>query len=91
MAATDTYSRLTDSLTSPAVHAFDIVPDTNADLPIVTRGIYVGVGGNLSVIMEQDTAAVTFVSAQTGTILPIRVKRVRAAPFTTAANLIGLY
>jgi len=51
-------------------------------------GIYVGGAGNVSVIMESGDT-VTFTAPPVGTILPIRVKRVRATA-TTATLLIGL-
>lgn len=51
-------------------------------------GIYVGGAGNVSVVME-DGSTVTFTAPPVGTILPIRVKRVRAT-LTTATLLIGL-
>jgi hypothetical protein len=51
-------------------------------------GIYVGGAGNVSVVME-DGSTVTFTAPPVGTILPIRVKRVRATG-TTATLLIGL-
>lgn len=50
--------------------------------------IYIGAAGNLSVVME-DGSTVTFIAPPVGTILPIRVRRVRAT-LTTASSLIGL-
>lgn len=70
--------------------AFAITPDDNTDLAKLTRGVYVGGTGNLSVILENDTSAVSFVGVPVGSILPIRVKRVRSTG-TTATNLVGLF
>ena len=78
---------------SPARYAFAITQSDNP-LPHSTRGLYVGVGGDITVVMtgfaNNVTAAhasVTFVGVVQGTILPIRVDKVTACP----ASLIGLY
>ena len=75
---------------SPAVKAFAITPDDSADLARLTRAIYVGVTGNISLILKGDDAAVTFVGVPAGTILPLRVTRVRSTG-TTATDLVGLH
>jgi hypothetical protein len=51
-------------------------------------GIYVGGAGNLNVDMESG-GTVLFTAVPVGTIMPIRVKRVRST-LTTATLLIGL-
>lgn len=53
------------------------------------RALYVGVTGNVSVLTEGGQT-VTFQNAQAGSVLPIRVARVRATG-TTATNILGLY
>jgi hypothetical protein len=53
-----------------------------------TRGIYVGVAGNVTAVREDGTA-VTFVNVNAGTIIPIRAIRVNATN-TTATNLVRL-
>ncbi len=50
--------------------------------------IYVGVGGTIVALI--NGAAVTFLNAQSGSILPIRATRVNATG-TTATNLVALY
>lgn len=75
-------------LTSPASKAYEITPDDDNDLPVHTRGIYVGLAGNLTVILQGDTTQVTFVGVPVG-IMPIRVKRVMATG-TAAEDLVGL-
>jgi hypothetical protein len=76
-------------LTTPALNAVALTPDDSNDLTTTTRGLYIGVGGNISVILEGDTVAVTFLGAIAGTVLPLRVKRLRSTS-TTATNLVGL-
>lgn len=75
--------------TDPALELAVVTPhDTNDIFP--ARGLYVGVGGNVAVIAGGDTAAVTLVGVNAGTILPIRVRRVLATG-TTATSIVALY
>lgn len=81
--------------TSPAANAEAITPNDSADIPNdrFTRAIYVGVAGNLAVVMADDigdTNPVVFVDVQAGTLLPIRVKRVRVTD-TTALSIVALF
>lgn len=89
MAATDPFATNATGLDSPGLHAFAITPDDSNDLAIATRGIYVGVGGDVAVITAGGET-VTFKNASAGTTLPIRAARVKATG-TTATNLVGLY
>tara|TARA_R110002012_G_scaffold190601_1_gene358169 strand:- start:839 stop:1384 length:546 start_codon:yes stop_codon:yes gene_type:complete len=64
---------------------------TNIDIPNTQkRGccVYIGAGGNMSVIMESGSSAIQFTGLSSGTFLPILIKRVTAA---TATDLIALY
>lgn len=54
------------------------------------RALYVGGAGDISVLAEDDTAPVTFVGVQAGSVLPVRAKAVRLAG-TTATNLVAMY
>ena len=56
----------------------------------VTRGLYVGVAGNIRVFGERDTSSTDFIGVLAGSVLPIRVRRVSAAG-TTASSLVALY
>lgn len=53
------------------------------------RGLYVGVGGDV-VVVTQGNTAVTFKAVPTGTTLPVRVRRVNATS-TTATDIVALY
>ena len=50
--------------------------------------LYVGVTGNISVLTAGGDE-VTFLNAQAGSVLPVRVKRVNSAS-TTATDMIAL-
>jgi hypothetical protein len=88
MAASNTFSNVVGA-ESPAVDAFAITPDNSNDLATVTRGIYVGVSGDLKVI-TLGGETVTFVGLAAGMIHPIRVARVLATG-TTATSIVGVY
>lgn len=77
----------------PAANAVAVTPNDSTDLTFVTRGLFVGGGGNLVVIMADqpvDATTVTFTGVPAGTILPIAVRRVRSTS-TTATNIVALW
>jgi len=67
-----------------------ITPDDNTDLTASTRGLYVGATGDVVVIFERDTVAVTLVGLVGGVVHPLRVRRVLATN-TTATGIVGLF
>lgn len=72
----------------PATTAEVVVPGDSTDLVNVSRALWVGLGGDLTVIM-QSGATVTFANVADGSLLPIRVTRVKSTG-TTAASILGL-
>lgn len=85
----DSFANQTPGLTSPASQLAAITPDDNNDLPTTARGIYVGVGGDINVIAANDSAAVLMQSVPSGSVLPVRAKRVKST-LTTASGLVAL-
>lgn len=85
----DNFSSYTDGLDSPAHSAFAITPSDTVDMAIATRGIYVGVSGDIKVNMAGSGTA-TFTGVPQGTLLPIRASRVFATG-TTATTMVGVY
>lgn len=83
----DEFDTFQNGLTAPATRAAPITPHDTNDLTFVTRAIYVGGAGDLSVIMRAGDT-VTFADVPAGTLLPIRVSRVLVA--TSATNVVGL-
>lgn len=69
---------------------FAIVPSDVTDLEVVPRGIYVGVGGDITMTLAHSGTNLLFKNAQPGNVLPVRPLRVKASG-TTATDLIGLY
>lgn len=79
-----------DNVIAPASRSIDITPNDGVTLPEPTRGLYVGGGGALRVLMADDTTERTFLGVQAGSWLPFRVARVFATG-TTATGIVGLY
>jgi hypothetical protein len=73
----------------PAQYAFAVVPDDGADLPQLTRGVYLGSGGNLHCSM-QNGDEITFVGMVGGVVHPIAACKIFATG-TTAADIVGVY
>ena len=73
---------------SPAIQALTLTPDT--PLEVTTRGLYVGSGGDIGVIMEGGATAVTFVGVPGGTVLPLRIRQLNTAG-TSASAILGLF
>lgn len=83
----DQFDSVQGGLTAPASMAYDIVPNSSADLATVTRAVYIGSAGDLAVVLRAGTT-VTFRNLQAGALLPLRI--VRVLETTTAGNLVGL-
>jgi hypothetical protein len=85
----DPFENAADSPIAPAERCFAIAPDDNLELPMATKALYVGTGGDVTVRPVRGGEDVAFRNVPDGTILDIRVIAVRAAG-TTAADIVGL-
>ena len=74
---TDQFRGYADSVGAPSRHIAPRVPSDAADLAVTPKGIYVGTGG------------VTFRNLPSGSLLPVRARRVLATG-TTAADMLVL-
>ncbi len=79
----------TGNSASPAEYAAAVTPNDNTDLTQLARGLYIGASGDVNVDL-QDGGTVLFVGLIGGTILPVRVRRVRNTS-TTASSIVALY
>lgn len=86
---TDIYKSYTPGLSSPAEDGLAIVPDDVTTLPQVTRALYVGTSGDVSVRLVSGTV-VSLGGVQGGVVYPLRVDMVLASG-TTATGLVGLW
>lgn len=84
----DRYASLTPGLESPASHGFAVSPSNDTDLPETTRALFVGSAGAVSVVMSSGSE-VLLAGVASGTLLPLRVRRVRLTG-TTASAIVGL-
>lgn len=71
-----------------AGYAIEANTAANVELVSYSRGIYVGVTGNLDVQML-DNANVSFSNVSAGVILPIRVKTIFST--STANNIVVIW
>lgn len=69
--------------------ASTITPNDSTALTFTTRAIYVGTGGDLTVVLVDDSNPVTFKNVASGQLLSVKAKQVKATG-TTASNLVGL-
>lgn len=78
----------------PATNAAAVTPSDTADLATVSRGIFIGTGGNLAITlkgnMAADTAGKVFKNVPSGTFFPFRVSRVWSTN-TTAADIVVVW
>jgi hypothetical protein len=86
---TEKYESRADNVVAPARRGFAITTNDATDLAAETRAIYVGVAGDLVAVLSSGDE-VTFAGLAGGTLLPVRVRRVKATG-TTATQLVGLY
>lgn len=85
----DNFSNFPTTPISPARSAISVTPSDGTDLPHISRAVFIGQGGDLTVEMA-DGDITTFEAVPNGTILPIRVKQIRNTA-TTAASIISLW
>jgi len=71
-------------------HARAITPSDATEIAPNYRAIYVGVGGDINILLANDTTPVLLKDVQTGTVLDMIVLKVYDTS-TTATNLVGLY
>jgi hypothetical protein len=68
-----------------------VTPSDTLDLPSGTcRALWVGGAGDVALIADRDSAAVTIKAVDAGTILPVRTRRVMSTN-TTATSIVALY
>jgi hypothetical protein len=74
---------------APGSKAFAITPNDSDDLAEAARAVYIGTGGNVTCILADDSSSVLFTAISSGTMLPIRVKKVFDTG-TTASDIVGI-
>lgn len=85
----DNFSNSSDSLIAPAQFCFEIAPSDAQELQVVTKAVYVGQGGDVTMLPIDNATDVVFRNVPSGAILDVRASAVRATG-TTAADIVGL-
>lgn len=84
----DGFAHFTDSPAAPSRAPFALVPHDSAALPRITKAIYVGTGGTVTLRGVDAGADVTYRNVASGSYLLVRAQFVRATG-TSATDLIG--
>lgn len=85
----DKFQHFASVLDSPSTDGFAVTPDDNTDVEFITRYLYIGGAGDVSLVTKGGST-LTFSGLTAGTLLPVRVSRVMATG-TTATNILALY
>lgn len=73
----------------PARYGASVTPNDTADLPTQARGLYVGTGGNVTLV-TYGGSTILLKNVVASSILPITAKRVMSTG-TTAADIVALW
>lgn len=89
MAAEDIFASDRSRISSPVYNAAAVTPHDTNELSFLTRGIYVGVSGNVALVTASGDA-ITLVGLAAGVIHPIRAKIIKITD-TTATSIVALW
>lgn len=85
------------TISDPAKHAAVVTPSDAADgfLAYVSRALQIGSDGDMTVDMQGSPelagTTVLFSGCKAGTVLPIRVKRVKSTGTTASMKIVALW
>ena len=89
----DPYTTLFNGVSDPGTRAAAIVPSDTVDLPDIPKGIYVGTGGNITMIgvgAPVGATGVTWKNVPAGSLIPFRARRILATG-TTATDMLAVH
>lgn len=89
MPAIDLQAQRGDTVDFSAKRLRAVTPHDTNELTFIAKALYVGTGGNIAMIAQEDSAAVTLTAVAAGSIIPVRAKIVLATG-TTASNIVAL-
>lgn len=78
-----------DAFQMPADDSETVIPSDTINMAQTSRGLYVGVGGDVTAVMAKNGKVELFKNVPQGAILPYRVTRVNATG-TTASYIVSL-
>lgn len=73
-----------------AFHSVAVEPSDTDELNTVINRLYVGVSGDITLVMVGDVSSVLLKSVPVGLLSGLRIRKIFATG-TTATNLIGFY
>lgn len=85
----DPFVSTLDSPIAPAQNCFAVTPHDTTTLPLVTKSIYIGLGGDLALLPLRGDTVVIFRNLPDGMILDVRARTILASG-TTASDIVGL-
>ncbi len=74
----------------PFSNAAEITPNDDTDLTVVGRGVIVGVGGNLAVVLAGMNTVIVLPGLVPGIVHPVRVRRVMSTD-TVAEDIVVVW
>lgn len=89
----DPFGGVFSSVSDPGERAAAIIPSNTADLLETPKAIYVGTGGDIAMIGDNEApgaAAVVWKNVPSGAVVPFRPRRIMVTG-TTAADMLGIY
>ncbi|KQM64422.1 hypothetical protein ASE75_10680 [Sphingomonas sp. Leaf17] len=86
----DSFSNAADAVSAPATRAVAVVPHDTNPLADITKALFVGGGGAITMRGVAGSADTVFRNVGSGSILPFRAQFVRASG-TTATDILALY
>lgn len=88
MPAIDKQAHLGDTTDFPAKSLREVYPDDELELDFISKALYVGTGGDLLILAQEDATPVFFQNVPSGAIIPVRAKKVMLG--TSAENIVAL-
>ena len=85
----DNFATHGDGLSTPPANAAAVTPNDGADLATASRALWVGGAGDVAVTMVGGQS-VTIIGALAGSLLPVRVTRVKSTG-TTATSIVAMW
>jgi hypothetical protein len=87
--AVDRFASASAGLGGPHSRAVAVAPSNTVDLVNATRGVYIGVAGDLTADLVGGSTNVLFKALAVGIVHPLRVSRIYATG-TTATSILAL-
>lgn len=85
---TDPFTRGSDAVSSPSRAPYPVTPDDSLALPVIPKGLYVGLGGDVTLRGIGGNEDVTYRNLPDASYIAVRASHVRATG-TTASALVA--